>query len=676
MSPKAGVEVTPGAVVEFFDARVITLGVCLAVKSQRLTILSINNREVNLASSRVLHATESMMDTGRLSRDDMVRKLQEIDQRRRDIMDLVDIQELWSLLEGQEEGFSAGECAEFIFSDPPTGDHVAATQRCLLNDRLFFQHKDGVFFPRSQEKIDQKNEEMRREAEKLARIEESAAWLQGLWSRRTRPTGIDETHRDLVEDLKQFCLYGQEAASYSFLKDVFKKADIPPLQQSAFRLLVRLGVWREDENLYLHEMGISDAFSEELQKQAQDLNKAISLDSVSTMGRRLDLRYLHTITIDSAHTQDLDDALSIRRLDDGTFEVGIHIADAAHYISKGDPLDEEARNRATSIYLPDARIPMLPLSLSEGICSLQKGVDRLAMSFLMRLDEEGTLVSHEIHPSIIHIKERLTYQEVNERIEEEPLQWLHRLALVQRDQRIAGGAVNLPLPEIQVRVLPSGMIQLSRHEKETPSQLMVSEWMITANGAAASYLANLGIPSIYRGQAECKPERDFVHSDHEIFHIYRQRRLFSRAELDTRPQAHCSLGMPRYTTATSPIRRYADLVVQRQLKAALEQEDSLYGEDELKQLIMQLGIVQSKVAVMQRKWTRYWMLKYLEQEDIQSFNALVLDLNGRFAHLLLPDYLMEANLPIQEGMELQRGAMIKVNVDRLNPREDILRLQL
>ncbi len=676
MSRPVSQEIMPGTLLEFFDAKEITLGVCLAVKGQRLTVLSLNNREINLAASRVLHGSNVGMDVGKMSRDDMVSRLQGIDRSRRELLRRVEVEELWSLLEGQEEGFGARECAEFLFSETITDDHVAATQRCLLQDRLFFQHREGLFFPRSAEKVQQRKEEIQREEERIARLEESAAWLQNLWSRKARSAGGHEAHRDLVEDLKQFCLYGQDAPSYAFLKEVFKKANIPPLQQSAFRMLVRLGVWDEDENLHLLELGIAENFPDSVEQAALALTSRAP-ESRSPLDPRRDLRELHAITIDSAQTRDLDDALSIRRLEDGSFEIGVHIADAAEYVSKGDPLDVEAQNRVTSIYLPDTIIPMLPPPLSEGICSLQAGVDRLALSFLIRMDETGNLLDYEICRSLIRIKEKLTYEEVNDRIARNPsLEWLHRLAGVQREQRSARGAIHLPLPEIQLHVLPSGMIQLSRHEKETPSQLMVSEWMITVNGLAAAYLAERGIPSIYRGQAECKPERDFVHSDHEIFHVYRQRRLFSRAELDTQPLPHCSLGMPQYTTVTSPIRRFSDLVVQRQLKAALRQEEALYGEEELKQLIIQVGALQSKISLMQRKWTRYWILKYMEQEDIQSLNALVLDLNGRFAHLLLPDFLIETNLPVQENMELQRGAMIRVHVDRVSPREDLLRVQL
>jgi exoribonuclease-2 len=610
-----------------------------------------------------------------LTRDEMVQSLNSIAAQRKNLMETVNFEELWALIEGEEEGFTARECAEFVFTDAITDHHVAAMQRVLLQERLFFHFKDGKFFANSQEKIDQRRLEIEKEREKEVQIEEGSAWLKAIWHRKSHPapSGLEEK---LIEDLKSFCLHGQESPVFPFVKELLKKADIPQQTQSAFRLLVRLGIWHENENLYLHEQSIPVDFPERVTILADRLAASNVIAGSDKSGRK-DLRELPTITIDSAQSRDFDDALSLRTLENGLHEVGVHIADVAEFVAPGDDLDSEAEARVSSIYLPDGRITMIPPSLSEGLFSLHAGEDRLALSFIMHLDDDGVIHHQEICPSVVNVHQQMTYHEVNERCREnQALRILHALAENLRAQRLARGAVILPLPEIQVYVNAAGMIQVSRDEKETPSQIMVSEWMIAANGLAASYLAQHQIPAIFRGQAECKPETDFTQSEHELFRIYRQRRLFARAELETSPQPHCSLGMPEYTTITSPIRRYSDLVVQRQLKHALTTGSALYGEDALRQLIIRLGVTQAKIFLVQRKWTRYWLLKYLEQEDMQTLNALVLTTNGRFAHLLIADYLMETNAPLSEKNQVRRGEMIKVKIDRLNPREDLLRVQL
>jgi exoribonuclease-2 len=277
----------------------------------------------------------------------------------------------------------------------------------------------------------------------------------------------------------------------------------------------------------------------------------------------------------------------------------------------------------------------------------------------------------------MRVHHQMTYEEVNTRLDTwAPIGILHRLSQRVRARRIAQGAIVLPVPEMRVWVNPEGMIQVSRYEKETPSQIIVSELMILVNWLAAAHLAERKIPAIFRSQEECRPETNHVASDYELFHIYRQRRLFARAELGTEGRPHCSLGVPHYTSVSSPIRRYVDLVVQRQLKHALLSGDALYSEEELKQLITRLEVPHSRVMWIRRKWDRYWILKYLEQEDIRVLDALILDQNNRFAHLLLPDFIIEVNMPLEDKGKTRAGEMIRVKVDHVNPREDLLRVKL
>lgn len=666
----------PGTVVELFEARQVLCAVCVAVKGQRLTVLTEQNREINMAQSRVIHASGQLMDM-KLTRDDQVRRLLSIGAQRKGLMQEINTEELWSLLEGEgeNEGYEAAYLAELIFSEPITDHHVAAAQRALFEERLYFQARDGVFFPRPPDKVEQRQIEMAREEEREALLERGAEWLQAIWNRRPRKPGMD-IQDGIVQDLKGYCLFGQDFANVAFIKELFKRAGIPPQPPSAFRLLVRMGIWSENENLYLHEQGFSPDFTEEVLQCAERVAASGIHQQVDRSNRR-DLRHLQTFTVDSVLTRDYDDALSLTVLEDGRYEVGVHIADAAELVERGGPVDREAEARASSIYLPDGRIAMMPPSLSEDACSLKVGKDRLAVSLLMVMDAQGTVHRREIVLSVICIHEQLTYEAMNERIrQEESARILHEIALKLREQRLSRGAIILPLPEIQPYVSSNGMIQLTRYEKEAPSQILVSEWMIAANALAASYLAERGIPAIFRGQAECKPETDFTQSEHEIFHVFRRRRLFARAELDVEPQVHCSLALQSYTTVTSPIRRYSDLVVQRQIKHVLAHGEACYNTDELRQIIAKLSAIQSKISYIQRKWTRYWILKFMEQEDFTTLNALVLEQNDRFAHLLIPDFLIEVNAPLPENTRVQSGEMIRIKIDRINPREDLLRVQL
>ncbi len=548
MSRHEGLEIAPGAVFEFYESKETLCGVVLSVKEGRFNALSERNREVSLTLSRVIHHGKTSLDL-KQGRDELVQRLASIAETRKAIMGRIDIEEVWSLLESEEAGYSAEEIAECIFSTPISDDESAAVNRMLLSDRLYFQAKDFRFFARSTENVAVRRIDLQKEAERERRLAEGARWVGAMQARKQNVPPI-EFREELIQELKNFALFGQEAKESAFVKELLKLADVPPTPQSAFRVLVRLAVWREDENLLLHEYGISTEFPPDAMNQADLISQSSGAGAAS--GEREDLTGLDVFTVDSPLTRDYDDALSVRELGSGLFEVGIHIADAAELILQGTPLDREAEARASSIYLPDERVSMLPPCLSEGILSLQAGQDRLALSFLITIDSEANISETRICQSVVRIRRQLTYRDVNKRIDEESkLKALYELALKLRRKRLDLGAVILPLPEIQVYVNSAGMIQLATYDKESPSQILVSEWMIEANAAAADYLAQRQIPALYRSQAECRPETQFVQSEHELFRIYRQRRLFARAELSTEPKPHCSLAIAHYTTVTS-----------------------------------------------------------------------------------------------------------------------------
>lgn len=661
-------DISPGTVLEFFESKEILCGVVLAVKDGRFHVLSEKNREITLSRSRVIH--HGMLLDPKRGRDELVKELSEISAARKHLTEQIDLEEAWSLFESDDGEFHSHEIAEFLFPTPVEDTSAAAVNRALLQDRLYFVFRDGRFSPRSPDAVDQRRIELQKEAELERKLGEGAKWIEALLNRKNVPP---PAFRDeLIDALKEFSLFSNEAKDGAFIKELLRRASLPPQPQTAFRALVRLGVWNEDENLLLHENGITPSFPEQIENDAKRIAATNHLIDVTKS--REDLTGLAAFTVDSSLTRDYDDALSVRQMEDGAFEVGIHIADAAEFVSRDDPLDKEAAQRVSSIYLPDDRISMFPPVLSEGAFSLKAGEDRLALSFLLQMDADANILESRIVPTVVRIKDQLTYHDVDSRLPgDNGLSILYELARKLRQKRLERGAIILPLPEINISVNSAGMIQVTRYEKETPSQVLVSEWMIAANAAAADYLADNGVPAIFRGQAECRPETEFVKSEYELFAVYRQRRLFSRAELSPVPKAHCSLALSNYTTVTSPIRRYSDLVVQRQLKSALAGNPGLYSRDEIEQIITTLSVAQGRIFTIQRKWTRYWLLKYIEQEDLETMNALVLDKNARFAHLLIPDLFLEINAPIPENPKFRQGEMVRLRIDKINPREDMLK---
>ncbi len=666
-----------GAVVEFYHERVICMGVVLGMKGQRVFVLSEHNREMNLSQSRLLQTRGPFLNPGG-ERDRLVARVREIGTVRKALAEEIDLQELWTLLEGEQEGYTLEDLAGFVFQSPDV-DRVAALERSLLSDRVLFQQRDGLYYPRPREQVEQLKAQIEREAERERRLHEGSLWLKSLQHHKgTSPPSLPsftDWQAEVVEKLKEFAIHGVDAEHYGFVKELFRRAELNTDPLVAFQLLVRAGIWEPDENLIIYALEIPRTFPSPVMAYARELVSTAGDDPLDTY--REDLRHLWTISIDSEETRDIDDALSFEDLNTHLFRIGVHITDVAAYVRPGDPLDTEARARMTSIYLPDEKIPMIPTAISENLCSLVAHEEKRAISFLFTVDREGVVQGEVVVPSRIQVKERLTYDEANVRQERDRrLQELYEIACRLRDRRKQQGAMVVQLPEVYATVDEAGKVHLKRYEREEPSQITVSEWMIAANTLGAKFFLEKGIPAIYRKQGEMRQDNNNYEQAHPLFALLRQRRLFARAEISLQPDRHCNLGVACYASVTSPLRRYMDLILQRQMRSYFLGEGRCYDAEALDQIITEMNVVLPKVFSLSRRWNRYWVLRYIEQENIRETSALVLDQNDRYLFVVLLEFMIETSVPKKSGHPFSLGQMITVRIEKVKPREESLSLRL
>jgi exoribonuclease-2 len=352
--------------------------------------------------------------------------------------------------------------------------------------------------------------------------------------------------------------------------------------------------------------------------------------------------------------------------------LGIHIIDVDAYIKSDDPIDQAARERASTIYMPDNKVPMIPPKLSEDLCSLKEGQIRPGISTVVKLSRFFEIQDYKIFPSVIKIHQQMSYTEANlMNGKDDPITTLYKIATQFREKRLKAGAIQITLPEVNVWIEDNGDIGYAKIDRENPSRMLVSEMMIFANSLMAEFLSNHNMPAVYRSQAPPK-QRLFSGIETSLMPNFMQRKQLSRAIIGTDPEPHAGLGVKAYTTATSPIRRYHDLLTQRQIKAIFGYHIP-YSKTELEDILQMISIPVANAGRLQGSRKRYWIIKYLESMRGKEYESMVLDCHKDYYNVLIKEFMLEARLP-RGGINLKHGDVIRVTVQHADARRDQLSL--
>ncbi|MBN1102731.1 MAG: RNB domain-containing ribonuclease [Deltaproteobacteria bacterium] len=654
-----------GKIVEYIEEGNVISSLCLHEDGNRLHLLTPSNREINLSPKRALLISAATINTVS-PREELLSRLKKTEEKRIRLQGEVRVKELWELIRDEKEVFDARYLAELCFGEKVSDDHVSGLVRALFDDKLHFKLKDGRFLPNSEERVEQLLREREEAALRERRLLEGSRWL-----RQVMDGGGAEGHsceEDVIGVLVDLGLYREDAPDFRSGKELLSRAGISDLDEVR-SILVRLGVWEEDENLDLLRLRVKTHFDEE------DLTQCARVARFEPGGEeRRDLRGLSAMTIDGPLTRDFDDALSVE-IHDGIIDLGVHISDVAGAIPPGSPLDLCAKERGTSLYLTRRQIPMIPQPLSQDALSLMQDTDRPALSLLCRLDREGNLLEWHFVRSLIRVKSQLTYEQVNERyLEDGLLGELHRLGRVMRLKRIEQGALLLSLPEVYVNVSEEGDVSVRLLPQETPSRMIVEEMMILYNWLAARFCRDRRVPVLYRCQ-QAPSEVLARNESNGLYSLLKQRGKLSPLEIRTAPKPHSGLGLDVYTNVSSPIRRYFDLVIQRQIGSSLSGAVPPYTTEDLEGIRLSLESMLRELEKMKRNRLRYWILKHLLQHTGETFPALVLGVGKSKYRIVLTDFLLITEMKRLEGQSLVEGQRITVRVRKSDPWNDTLRME-
>ena len=409
-------------------------------------------------------------------------------------------------------------------------------------------------------------------------------------------------------------------------------------------------------------------------------------DWIGDLAGRLDLRGLRTVTIDGEDAKDLDDAVTLCRDGQGGYILGVHIADVGHYVKEGRPLDKEALKRGTSVYLVDRVIPMLPHKLSNGICSLNAGTDRLALSCIMELDDQGNVLDHKIAETVIHVDRRMTYTAVNAIVTDEDeavmaeyegfvpmFRLMKEVSDILREKRRKRGAIDFDFPESKIILDAQGKpLEIKPYERNAATKI-IEDFMLAANETVAEDYFWQSLPFLYRTHDNPDPEKmkqlgTFIHNFGYFIRLQQgeihpnelqklldkiegtpEEVLLSRLTLRSMKQAkyttlcsgHFGLAARYYTHFTSPIRRYPDLqihrIIKESLKGGLGNKRVSHYEAILPGVAMQTSALERRAEEAERETDKLKKCEYMSRFIGQEFDGVVSGVTNWGLYVELPN---------------------------------------
>lgn len=565
----------------------------------------------------------------------------------------------------------------------------------LSEDDLYFTVLEtkgyrSIYGPRPPMQVE---ELMRRKLAKEAAEKELQEFVQLLKSAKAMPSNakppktswvVEEKIRCKIESLEAYAIDACKNNDQKRIAGMILTAmGMGKTASSALNLLIDIGYFPVHVNLDMLKLNIHTDHPDEIISAAEDLlSEPVDPDKIN----RKDLTHLKVYAIDVDEADELDDALSATRLQDGRIKVWIHVADPARYVQPGSKVDREAMRRGTSVFLPTATYPMFPEKLAMEGMSLKQGEVCNAVTVSVILHSDGCIAEYSVDNSIIKPTYMLTYESASELLhmnldEEAELKHLSEAASLRLQWRCEQGAVDTATLETRIKVPnpedPEPSINLYVENQADPAMRLVSEMMLLCGEVIATYGSCNNIPLPYRGQPQSNIDLSaFAHLPEGPVRSAAIVRIMRGAEIDIRkPIRHGVLGLPGYVQFTSPIRRYLDLLAHYQVKAVLRGDSPPLSAGQLEGMASLINMQTRVVRRLCSSSLQYWMIEFLKRQPKEKkYRALILRfIKDRVAALLLVEVGLQATAWVSLGTQI--GDEVQVRVEEAHPRDDIISLK-
>ncbi len=644
------------------------IGRFVEADSTRVKIAIGRNKEARLPLARVM-LTTGMKAAGHEAVENLTREAETVASE-------LDLTDLWDIVCDDRDALSLEDMAELYWSDEPTSAQRVGLLFHLDRNDLRFTTKGSEYTPRTREEV----AELEARRERTARHAEEAVALAECLSSGKLPEEITSHQAHLLDQIRGLAVFGDDytraASAKKYLESITDVSRDP--QRTAFLTLANAGHISKDEFLALEQAAIPIEFSDDVLAEASSLDVSSQFDD----SHRRDLTSLDVITVDDEDTTDRDDGLSIEYVEaeiDGVmtdaYRVGIHIADASSIVQPESALDKDADRRMATMYLPERKIWMLPPQVAADLGSLSPGERRLAVSLLATISKDAEVVSWEVTPSIIQSRAALSYDTVDARIADQnapmhrELSSLRVLAKKIKAKRESTGTPNLDRDELSVKVSESGEITVNVLQRSNPARTMIAEFMIFYNAMLAEFCKKNELPAPYRSQKAPDLSDIVAQTPEGLLRWYLTVRKMGPATISTEPGAHAGLGVPAYIQASSPLRRYPDLVIQRQVSHFLKTGEKFYSDEEISSVAQRADMQIREISRMEFDREKYWFLKHLDTErreleragEESIHEAYVLDNQPNRAGVMdLVQYPFRVRAAL--GSEVKPGEVVKLRL--------------
>lgn len=597
-------------------------------------------------------------------------------------LDSINLEEIWELVHDDYSEISLSTLTNIYYGKDTLEDHLALRLK-LINDKIYFKRLRDTFEPRKDSSI--------KDLKKAAEIEEkkkSAKFITAkFFSERIVNKNNIDIPKEIVNQIKMLSEYaaGKEGFSNNELRELKEligeinaacNFDTPNnSSKQAFFLLKQANIFSKHENVFFYKYSYPNKFSSALENDIRKIKMLNFSDDT-----REDLTHLDVFSVDDISTLDIDDAISITKKQNGEYLIGVHITDLSDTISKDSLIYKAALERATSVYLPENTYNMMPSEVSNDTLSLVKDKKRFSLSLLLTVDNDFNITSSRFVRSIVAVKNRMTYEELDNILEttnDEKYLFLHSFASECELKRIQNGAFSITRKDVYIKLDEKFNVTLIENDSQTPAQNIVGELMVLYNFYFSDFASKNNIPIYFRGQEKApKLDESICNMQEGPVKNYLMRSNMAPSSTLITPTPHSGLGLSSYTQASSPLRRMMDLINQKQVTSFIKQKPLQYTNNELLEILAKLDETLKTAGMIIKETKRYWLIEYLRQRRLTNdiIYAVVLRTDMRFPLVEIEEVYM--NYVVKATNPLSVGDRVKIKINNANPREDILNLEV